>query len=204
MFGVVKNVWVTPNLFNSPKHFLTRSEMLKMSPPPNTFFDWWSSLLYRFLDWLAPNYPAHFNTHNTFCPPIWCNSRLISDKIHDSARKAIRTRRCGPNTLLPTPFLGLFHQNAGPCCAQALICSQALLCRILTERRSPPACFAAARNCFAVPRPIRSSLVCCCQALLCCAQACFVEFRQEGFALRYEYIYIYYIYHHLNYILLFA
>ena len=139
--------------------------------PPNIFSDRWSSLLYRFLDWLAPNYQAHFNTHNTFCPLICCNSRLISDNIHDSARKAIRTHRCGPNTFLPTPFWDPCHQNEKrPCCAQALICcAQALLCRILTEMRSAQASLAAARHCSAAPRPIRSSLACCCQALLCCA-----------------------------------
>ena len=53
-----------------------------------------------------------FNPLHRLCPPARCNLRLICNGFHSSARTAIRSRLCGPNTFSPLPNLHIFLENA--------------------------------------------------------------------------------------------
>ena len=90
-------------------------------------------------------------------------------------RKAIRSRLCCPNTLLPIPFFGVFRHNALLCLAKALLCcARALLCRAwaLLCLAQALLCLAQALLCFAQALLyFAQALLCRAEALLCDAQA---------------------------------
>ena len=130
--------------------------------------------------------PSHFGVF--FEPfPLKCIGLLclgsallhLSHAWPISTRKAIRSRLCGPNTLLPLPFVSDCCPNALLCLAQAVLCCPlALLCRAksllcLVEAARTKPCLASPGLCFAVPGP--------CLALprpcLAAPKACFADPR---------------------------
>ena len=66
--GLLKNVWVSWNMFVSDRP-------VKNCFPPNTIFDWWSWLIYTSSDWLTQSlttqhtsaHTAHFLTSRCIC-----------------------------------------------------------------------------------------------------------------------------------------
>ena len=74
------------------------------------------------------------------CPPARCESGLLCGDLHNSARTAIRSRLCGPNTVSPLPVLHLFCGNTFFYCARALLLSaRAWRRRVsLKTRYAPP------------------------------------------------------------------
>ena len=125
-----------------------------------------------------------------------------------STRKAIRSCLCGPNTLLPLPFVGDCCPNALLCLAQALLCCPlALLCRaksllylVQALHCLPRALLHCAQTlpCLAEPLPCCAQGVLCClrvllcfaQALLCWAQGLAAAFKTKSDTTDYVYIYI--------------
>ena len=70
-----------------------------------------------------------------------CNIRLGSAGSHNSARTAIRSRLCSPNTFLPLPILHTFREKSTFYRARALFLSaQAWRLRISLKTRSAHAC----------------------------------------------------------------
>ena len=111
-------------------------------------------------------------------PSIRCNFELSSGDSHNSARTAIRSRLCAPNTFPPLPIFTLFRENVFFYSARALLLSaHAWRLRISLKTRSARACavqtrfrpsicgvfvepcfvkmywFAALRPCFTAPKP---------------------------------------------------
>ena len=74
-------------------------------------------------------------------PPTRFNSGLASGGSHNSARTAIRSRLCGPNTFSPLPVLHVFRRNALFYCAWALLLGAGAWRRQITlKTRSARAC----------------------------------------------------------------
>ena len=82
-----------------------------------------------------------FSPLHRLCPPGRCNSRLSSAGSHNSARTAIRSRLCSPNTFLPLPILHTFYDKSICYRTRALFLSaQAWRPRISLKTRSAHAC----------------------------------------------------------------
>jgi len=141
--------------------------------------------------------------------------RLGSALLHPShawpisTRKAIRSHLCGPNTLLPLPFVSDCCPNALLCLAQALLCcplallcrAKSLLCLVQALPCLPRALLRCAQTlpCLAEALPCCAQGVLCCpkvllcfaQALLCWAQGLAAAFKTKSDTTDYVYIYIY-------------
>ena len=98
-----------------------------------------------------------------------------------STRKAIRSRLCGPNTLLPLPFVSDCCPNALLCLAKALLCCPlALLCRaksLLCLVQALPCLPRALLRCAQTLPCLAEALPCCAQGVLCCPKVllCFAQ-----------------------------
>ena len=105
----------------------------------------------------------------------------LSHALLISTRKAIRSRLCGPNTLLPLPFVSDCCPNALPCLAQALLCCPlALLCRaksLLCLVQALPCLPRALLRCAQTLPCLAEALPCCAQGVLCCPKVllCFAQ-----------------------------
>ena len=74
-------------------------------------------------------------------PPTRCMVGLGSAGSHNSARTAIRSRLCSPNTFLPLPILHTFHEKSNLYRTRTLFLSaQAWRLRIPLKTRSAHAC----------------------------------------------------------------
>ena len=98
-----------------------------------------------------------------------------------STRKTIPSRLCGPNTLLPLPFVSDGYPNALLCLAQALLCCPlGLLCRansLLCLVQALPCLPRALLRCAQTPPCLAEALPCCAQGVLCCPKVllCFAQ-----------------------------
>ena len=82
-----------------------------------------------------------FSPLDRLCPPPRCKVGLGSAGFHNSARTAIRSRLCGPNTFLPLPGLHTFREKSTFYLARALFLSaRAWRHRISRKTRSAHAC----------------------------------------------------------------
>ena len=74
-------------------------------------------------------------------PPARCSFGLASGGLHNSARTAIRSRLCNPNTFSPLPILHTCREKYIFYCARALFLStQVRRLRISLKTRSAHAC----------------------------------------------------------------
>ena len=82
-----------------------------------------------------------FSPLHRLCPPVRFKSGLSSGDSHNSARTAISSRLCGPNTFPPLQILHMFRKNSVSDCARALfVIAKALRPRISLRTRSAHAC----------------------------------------------------------------
>ena len=146
------------------------------------------------------------------CIALLCRGSALLDPSHAwpiSTRKAIRSHLCGPNTLLPLPFVSDCCPNALLCLAQALLCcplgllcrAKSLLCLVQALPCLPRALLRCAQTlpCLAEALPCCAQGVLCCprvllcfaQALLCWAQGLAAAFKTKSDTTDYVYMFIY-------------